>query len=94
MDTDGGGDTTFVPFFLAPGCSYAEPERQGVMEMRSFVVYLLLKILPESLTWVALLFILEREGISAFSTREEKASESKLRIASCTVSETTTSAVF
>lgn len=47
--------------------------------MRTFLSDLLLKILPESLTWAALLFLLEREGIDGFAPRKVKDSLGKIK---------------
>jgi hypothetical protein len=61
-------------------------------EMRSFIVYVLLKILPERLTSTASAFILEREGMSASAISEDLASETKTP--TYTAPSTSTSAAF
>ena len=60
--------------------------------MRSFVVYLLIKILPERLTSAALAFLVEREGVNVPANHEERACRMETPI--YTAPGTTTSAAF
>jgi hypothetical protein len=89
-----GFRTTFVPFPSRTGCSYPKRETQGVMQMPAFLANLLLKLLPENLTWAAKLFLFEREGIDAFTSREERASVGEIKPTMQTAEGPTTSAAF
>ena len=60
--------------------------------MRLFVLYLLIKILPERITSTALAFIVEREGVTAPTGGEQPACKMEATI--YTGSGTTTSAAF
>jgi hypothetical protein len=62
--------------------------------MPALLVNLLLKVLPEYLTWAAKLFLFEREGIDAFASREENASLSETKPTMQTAEGPTTSAAF
>lgn len=86
--------TTFVPFPDRIGCSYARCSIQGVTEMTAFLVRLLLKTLPEYLTWAAKLFLFEREGIDTFASRQEKAFVGENKATMQTAEGPTASAAF
>ncbi len=62
--------------------------------MPALLANLLLKVLPEYLTWAAKLFLLEREGIDAFASREEPASMGEIKPTMHTTEGPTTSAAF
>lgn len=62
--------------------------------MPAFLLNLLLKILPEYLTWAAKLFLFEREGIDAFASGEDKASLDEVKPPIHAAEGPTTSAAF
>ena len=82
--------TTFVPFFRRPVALMLKFREQ--LAMRSLIVYVLLKILPERLTATASAFILDRGGMSASAASQDLASEKKTPIYA--TPGTTTSAAF
>jgi hypothetical protein len=82
-----------VPFSGRTDFAYADLKE---MAMQSFMVYLMLKILPESLTWPTSLFILEREGFGdcVSCSHADEASREEVKAPIPTVQDATTSAAF